>query len=297
MPITRLSVSSWVANSVGSTPMAIMMSGVRNNPIRNALLLTFSKYSQRATAITLLMTHPPRPPERQRDRRRYCMKMVCSEGSRSSALRSSTRGFTSVNDVPHLCAALQFQLGATFIQQCVVNSGQVRHECPVAVKFQVQRVLPVPLLHIPHGTAKNNLSSVDEAKRVAQPFRLIHLMGRKDDGLFPLLQFLQDIFQQYLVHRIQAGERLVKHYQLRIVNNRADELHLLLVSLGKFIRAAEFLTSPVPTARASARLPSGRPPARARGVRPDTGQCRSACSFCRVPAPPEGSPPYSGSHR
>jgi len=54
-------------------------------------------------------------------------------------------------------------------------------------------------LHITHGPSQDDLPLVDEAQRIAQLLRLVHLVRGKDDRLPCLLQFPQRLLEENLV--------------------------------------------------------------------------------------------------
>ena len=63
-----------------------------------------------------------------------------------------------------------------------------------------------------------------------------HLVAGHDD-ILPLFHFpADDLLKQFRVHRVQAGEGLVQHNQLRVGNQCRHQLNLLLVALGKLVR-------------------------------------------------------------
>lgn len=63
----------------------------------------------------------------------------------------------------------------------------------------------------------------------------IKTMAGKQNRRALLGQLANFMFKQILVDRIQAGERLVQHDEIRVVHDRGDELNFLRHSFGKFI--------------------------------------------------------------
>ncbi len=60
-------------------------------------------------------------------------------------------------------------------------------------------------------------------------------MCRENDRLSLFLHLQHDILQEFGVHRIQTAERLIQDDQLRLMDDRHDELQLLLHSSGKLL--------------------------------------------------------------
>src|SRR3546814_15626862 len=59
------------------------------------------------------------------------------------------------------------------------------------------------------------------------------LVGGEDDGRALFGQTAHHPLQLALVERVEAGERLVEHHQPGLVDQRAENLHLLRHALGE----------------------------------------------------------------
>ena len=80
---------------------------------------------------------------------------------------------------------------------------------------------------------KGNLAPGDDRHFVAQPFGVGDDMGGENDrGAFRGLG-ADDLFELTLVERVEAGKRLVEDYQPRLMDQRAQQLHLLRHALGQ----------------------------------------------------------------
>ncbi len=97
---------------------------------------------------------------------------------------------------------------------------------------------------------------IDDHERLAERLGDLHLVGREDDRPTLIAQLDERVAQQRQVDRVEAGERLVHQQDVRPVQDRGDELDLLLIAL------AELLGAPVGQIRDAEPLEPGE------GVRP-----------------------------
>ena len=112
----------------------------------------------------------------------------------------------------------------------------------IALVLHLHVVLAVAGLDLLQIAFQDGAAMIDQADRVAQPLDLVHAMGGEQDGLARLLQLDQDVLQHDRVGGIEAGEWLIHDDEIGIVQQRGDELHLLLHALGKLFH---FLVRPV----------------------------------------------------
>ncbi len=103
-------------------------------------------------------------------------------------------------------------------------------------------VLAVAGLDLLQIAFQHRAAVIDQADRVAQPLHLVHAMSGEQNRLAGLLQLDQHILQHDGVGGIEPGERLVHDDQIGIVQQRGDELNLLLHALGQLFH---FLLRPV----------------------------------------------------
>ena len=82
---------------------------------------------------------------------------------------------------------------------------------------------------------QNDLSLVNQGNVVAKPFNLIHLVCREDNRRAAIFEFLDHRNQQISIYWVETAERLVENKQGRLMQNRCDELHLLLHALREFL--------------------------------------------------------------
>src|ERR1019366_7948621 len=74
-----------------------------------------------------------------------------------------------------------------------------------------------------------------ERDDAAHPLGLLEDVRREDDRLALPLELRQEVLDEDDVDRVKAGERLVEDEHLRIVHDRAEELHLLLHALAQLL--------------------------------------------------------------
>src|SRR6185436_8766918 len=105
----------------------------------------------------------------------------------------------------------------------------------------------VPLGHEPEGVAshlpldgaelagQHDPALGDEADVVADPLGQLHAVGGEDDALALLAVVEEEVLEQLLVQGIETGEWLVEEEQVGLVEDGADELHLLLHAFGELL--------------------------------------------------------------
>ena len=92
--------------------------------------------------------------------------------------------------------------------------------------------------HVAQRPADDHPAAIDDRDRLAQRLRDLHLVGREDDRPAAVPQLEERLAQEHHVDRVEAGERLVHQQHLRVVQDRGDELDLLLVALGQLLGPA-----------------------------------------------------------
>ena len=81
-------------------------------------------------------------------------------------------------------------------------------------------------------------TAVDDRERFAQRLRGLHLVGREDDRPTLVAELDERFPQEREVDRVEPGERLVHEQHVRSMEDRGDELDLLLVALAEFLGPA-----------------------------------------------------------
>ena len=85
---------------------------------------------------------------------------------------------------------------------------------------------------VSHLGGLEDLSRVDDQDAVAQRLDLGEDMARQQHGLAVGQHLADDVLEDRLHQRIEAGGGLVEHEELRLSGQRCDEGHLLAVALG-----------------------------------------------------------------
>ena len=79
---------------------------------------------------------------------------------------------------------------------------------------------------------------IEEGHRLAQLLDHLHLVGAEDEGLALVAQLDEGILEERDVHRVEPHERLVEEQHGRVVQDRRDDLDLLLVALRELLGPA-----------------------------------------------------------
>src|ERR1700739_2956527 len=136
-------------------------------------------------------------------------------------------------------------------------------ESGAALELDDDVIALVARLDFADAAGKHRLPFIDKAEGIERFFSLVHAMGGEDDGLAFVLQIQKGLFQQLGIDRIEAAEGLIHHDQAGIVEQRTDELNLLLHALGKFfslLGKGFFDVQPFrPVVRALAGFAGGKP--------------------------------------
>src|SRR5688572_1110901 len=105
----------------------------------------------------------------------------------------------------------------------------LRHAGRCSVR-QHDRHMAVALtrLHLGDGAIQYFLTARDDADRVAETLGVVHEMRTEDHRLPTLPQLDDDVLQRLRIDGIEAAERLIEDDEIGIVNQRRDELDLLL---------------------------------------------------------------------
>ena len=136
-----------------------------------------------------------------------------------------------------------------------VIDGSVKKRCVTLVLHHnaITRVARLHLAHLPSSTAR----PWSTRQMASHSFSTWSMRWVENRIVLPLLlEFQQRLLQQRRIHGIEPGGRLVHDDQLRIVQQRGDELDLLLHALGELLRLLLASTRQSPCARTTgARVP------------------------------------------
>ena len=123
----------------------------------------------------------------------------------------------------------------------VGDPGKVRTSRAVTVRaFDAEPHDPPPgrALDLGDRPGQHELAVIDERDRVAQLLDRLHLVRREDERRPSLPHPLERLLEQRDVHRIQPDERLVHDQDRGLVEDRGDQLDLLLVALRELLGPA-----------------------------------------------------------
>ena len=78
---------------------------------------------------------------------------------------------------------------------------------------------------------------IDDRERFAEGLGRLHLVRREHDRPTRVAQLDERVAEQREVHRVETGERLIHQQDVGPVQDRGDELDLLLVALAELLGA------------------------------------------------------------
>ncbi len=127
----------------------------------------------------------------------------------------------------------------------------------VASKVDMDAVGRITRLDLAHAAFEHQLSLVNQRDGVAELLHLVHAVGAEQDRPALFAQVDQRIHQQRRVDRVESAEWLVHDDQFGLMQQRGDELDLLLHSLrelfGLLVDRIENLHALAPDMRALGR--------------------------------------------
>ena len=86
-------------------------------------------------------------------------------------------------------------------------------------------------LDLPNRTAHHDAAAVGDRHGLAHRLDGVHLVGREDDGLAPIPELQERLAEERDVDGVEARKWLVHEQDLGVVQDRGQELDLLLVAL------------------------------------------------------------------
>ncbi len=106
----------------------------------------------------------------------------------------------------------------------------------VAVELENERVLPKLRLHVAERALEHHVPLGHQADVVAELLHLLHAVGGKQDRAVVAAQLQDDVAQEVGVDGVEAAEGLVENEEGRVVQQRRNELNLLLHALRQLLR-------------------------------------------------------------
>ena len=86
-------------------------------------------------------------------------------------------------------------------------------------------------LQVRERAARDEPAMVDDDERLAECLGHLHLVGREDDRATFIAELDERLAEERQVHRVETRERLIHEQDLGPVQDRGDELDLLLLAL------------------------------------------------------------------
>ena len=106
-------------------------------------------------------------------------------------------------------------------------------EAVVALVRDVYAVARVLAFDLAHRSGEDEVPLMDERNLVAHLFNLVHAVRGEENGVSGIAEFDEDVLQERGVDGVEAGEGLVHDDEFGVVQERGDELYLLLHTLGE----------------------------------------------------------------
>ncbi len=103
----------------------------------------------------------------------------------------------------------------------------------VALKDDLYAIAGVERFDLAQGAGEDEVSAGDEGDGVAHLFCLIHAVGGEEDGTTLFAEVHEGVLEEDGVDGIEAGEGLIHDDEVGLVEERGDELNLLLHALGE----------------------------------------------------------------
>ena len=175
----------------------------------------------------------------------FCRKIWCSDGwiisnRCTDAPDSTIRRSSACGSAPGAISISKkrFESSARFTSELI---AEYRRDALHSVALQRERdvSLAVLLLHVGDGAVEHLLAPRDDANRIAEPLGVVHQVRAEDHRLAALLELDDGVLERLRVDRIEPAERLVEDHEIGIVEQRADELHLLLHSARELVDLGE----------------------------------------------------------
>src|SRR6185437_3722617 len=100
-------------------------------------------------------------------------------------------------------------------------------------KGDLDAVIGITRLDLAHSARENEIAVMDERDRVTELFNLVHAMRGEENGAALVAKVNERVLQDGCVDGIETAEGLVHDDEFGFVQQRRNELDLLLHSLGE----------------------------------------------------------------
>src|SRR3989449_9024439 len=234
------------ANSTGTTIIAPKNTGPSSAEIQTPLLRIRSTNSRRITA-QILRTSPsrlgPRCGRRRFPPHEVDEDLVQRRLAELEPRQPRPRAHQGRQQTLRVGAGCELELGILAIVVHPLHNPLVCKQLGCrpgsAVKPDDEMVSWLCPLDVGQRSVHQLPAASDDAQLVAQFLRLLHDVRRKQDRDTIAPQLHHRILQYLRIDGIEPGERLVQHEELGLVQDRRDELHLLLHALRELVHATQ----------------------------------------------------------
>ncbi|CDN42566.1 hypothetical protein BN871_BM_00350 [Paenibacillus sp. P22] len=117
------------------------------------------------------------------------------------------------------------------------NAWQLLQSGDLSVRCQHDSLLRKTVLDLLEAALEHLVRSMQNRNVAAKLLDMLHPMRREQNRCSLIAELLDGRLQQLHVDRIESAERFVQNHQLRPMDDRRDELDLLLVALGQLFHA------------------------------------------------------------
>ena len=148
---------------------------------------------------------------------------------------SGTRASSSVRSVPSRSwVVISTRSGPSirFEPELARRGGEVLAR---QLQQHLREMLPQQL---PRGALGDDAAAVHDGDLIAQQLRLLHVVGREDDGLAARLDGFDQLPEAAPRLRVKPGGRFIEEQHRRIVDQRDGEQQALLLSAGELAAVA-----------------------------------------------------------
>src|ERR1035437_7759666 len=225
----------------GNTMITPRNTGPSRVPMRNHLERTRSRYSRRNTTPSLRMSTLATHSLLDASRADFIQEDLMQRRLHQLEALNRSAGL-------HDAAQQRLRIGARCELDLVepVRVVGARHERPIGEDVRDRRpsltgnrerddTRSVCCLDVDDGTVEHLVAMRDDADGVADAFRVVHQMRAEDDGLAASLEIDDRVLERLRVDGIETGEGLVEDDEVGIMDEGADELHLLLHAAREFV--------------------------------------------------------------
>src|SRR5687767_12921399 len=225
-----------MARRAGRYIMAPISTGIRMVEMMKDLVRTCSRYSRRITSQTLRMGH------RRLGGFHGLDEDLLQGGLEHLKAADASVGGSQIEQLLRIGTGRKPDLDIVAVVVEVFYHAPLLEERPIAVILDLHVVLAEARTYRRKLAIKQRPAVVDEADGIAESLHGIHAVGREQNSLASLLELEQHVLHLHGVHGIHAAERLVHNDEVGVVEQRGNELDLLLHSFGKLL---DLLLGPV----------------------------------------------------